>query len=262
MKREAESQNQLLWDRLQIPSVQLLAASRVICEFRLRALPMWVLNSSRLKKLSSQSGLLTVLSEISFSYIQLESILLIYDSCLSFPCCALLWGAHLSSLITLQVGRARLLWDPPEAVLYSGWSSPDPFSSALSTSPPAPTNLMPPLDFSKFVNDFRYQARTIAELIAETRSWTCVCHLNVFIPILSFAVHWARACHHFSESKIYYHSIRCIAYNSYPLGISLETLYSFFLRCLLFIFFASMDGRHFSGLMNSDNIVSHYLKIQ
>lgn len=90
MKREAESQNQLLWDRLQVPSVQLLAASRVICEFRLRALPMWVLNSSRLKKLSSQSGLLTVLSEISFSYIQLESILLIYDSCLSFPCCALL----------------------------------------------------------------------------------------------------------------------------------------------------------------------------
>lgn len=185
-----------------------------------------------------------------------------------------LWLLPFISLLCIIVrSPSQLLDNPPgrqgQAAVRPSWScpllrliNPDPFSSALSTSPPAPTNLMPPLDFSKFVNDFRYQARTTAELIAEMRSWTCVCHLNVFIPILSFAVHWARACHHFSESKIYYHSIRCIAYNSYPLGISLETLYSFFLRCLLFIFFASMDGRHFSGLMNSDNIVSHYLKIQ
>lgn len=71
-----------------------------------------------------------------FSYIQLESSS-IYDSCLSFSCCALLWGVHLSSLLTLQVDRARLLWDPPEAVLY-----PAPLSSAHRTSPPAPTSLV------------------------------------------------------------------------------------------------------------------------
>lgn len=37
-----------------------------------------------------------------FSCIQLEFILSIYDSCLSFSYCALWWGAHLSSMIILQ----------------------------------------------------------------------------------------------------------------------------------------------------------------
>lgn len=78
-----------------------------------------------------------------FSYIQLESILSIYDSCLSFSYHALSRGAQLSCSIPLQLGRARLPWDLPEAVLYPGWGSLYPlFSSAHRTSLPALTSLV------------------------------------------------------------------------------------------------------------------------
>lgn len=121
VKREAESHNQLLWDRLQVPCVQLLAASSVTCSSGSQLYPCgsWTLQGWR----SSPGTLVSTLYSVKFlSYIQMESILSVY---------ALSWGSHLSSVITLQAGRARLLWDPPEAVLYSGCSNPAP--SALLT---------------------------------------------------------------------------------------------------------------------------------
>lgn len=119
------------------------AASRVICEIRPGCSELYLCGSWTLQGWRSSPGSLVSWPQWNFfSYIQLEPLLSIYGSCLSFSNCSSLWGARLSSWRSLQVGRARVLWDPPETVLYPDWTSPAPFSFAHRTSPPALTNLV------------------------------------------------------------------------------------------------------------------------
>lgn len=94
------------------------------------ALSSWVLKPPRwrLHKLSGQPNPVPdcPLWFFFFPYMQVECLISVYDSCLSFSCCAQLWRAWLQLLNNPPGRQVRLLWDSPEAVLHPGWISPAP----------------------------------------------------------------------------------------------------------------------------------------
>lgn len=121
MKREAKLQNQLLWDRLQVPSVQPLAPSRVICEIRpgcseLYPAGSWTLQGWR----SSPSSLVSWLSSVKFLFLYPAGIYffnLWFLPLILLPC-----------IITRS--PAQLLDTPParqgQAAVRPSWSCPLP----------------------------------------------------------------------------------------------------------------------------------------